>query len=218
MTLPLPLRNPLADLILASLHDADARRALAALATLCVEQRGQPRIDELPDRMPRDFFEERDGGLQFKSEWREHAAELRARSSRAWRAIENRPPDPSDATLERTLDAAAVLFDAGLYFEVHELLEPYWLQADGSDRTTLQGLIQVAVGFEHLVNGNVKGGHALLASGCDKMRDRTLSGLDLARFAHDVCAFLADVVPPDGNSLRPFDGTAVPRFPSQSRS
>jgi hypothetical protein len=165
--------------------------------------------------VPRDFFEERGGGLQLKSEWREHAADLRERSARAWRAIEHRPLDPPDATLESALSAAPLLFDAGLYFEVHELLEPYWLEADGSDRTALQGLIQVAVGFEHLVNGNAKGGHALLASGGDKMRGRALSGLDLDRFAHEVRAFLAEVVPLGGSGLRPFDCATVPRFPSR---
>ena len=69
---------------------------------------------------------------------------------RAWRVIESRPLDPPDATLESTLHAAALLFDAGLYFEVHELLEPRWLGADGRDRTALQGLIQVAVVRAHL--------------------------------------------------------------------
>ena len=52
------------------------------------------------------------------------------------------------------LGQAALLFDGRLYFEVHELLEPYWLRAAGRERETLQGLIQVAVGFHHLSNGN----------------------------------------------------------------
>src|SRR5262249_39742580 len=155
VTLPLPLRNPLADLILAALHDASARRALDVVATLCTEPRCQSRVADVPHRMPREFVEKNAGGLCLKSEWSEHAADLRERSSRASRAIGGRPLDPVDATLESALDAAAVLFDAGLYFEVHELLESYWLRAEGSDRIALQGLIQVAVGLEHLVNGNV---------------------------------------------------------------
>jgi hypothetical protein len=216
VTLPLPLRNPLAELILASLHDADARRALDAVATLCTEPRCQLRVGDVPDRMPREFVEENAGGLYLKSEWSEHAADLRERSSRASRAIGGRPLDPADATLESALDAAAVLFDAGLYFEVHELLESYWLRAEGSDRIALQGLIQVAVGLEHLVNRNVKGGHALLASGCDKMEGRALLGLDLDRCARDVRAFVTNGVTLGGTSLRPFDRTAVPRFPSRA--
>jgi len=215
VALPLPLRNPLADLILASLHDVEARRALDAVATLCIEPPGQPRIVNVPGRVPREFLEEHAGALRLKNEWREHAADLGERSSRASRAIDGRPLDPPDAALESALDAAAILFDAGLYFEVHELLESHWLRAESSDRIALQGLIQVAVGFEHLVNSNLKGGYALLASGCDKMQCSTLPGLDVGRFARDVRAFVTDGVARGGTSLRPFDRAAVPRFPSR---
>jgi hypothetical protein len=166
--------------------------------------------------MPRQFFEEAAGRLRLRSEWSEHAADLCERSGRASRAIDGRPLDPPEATLDSALDAASVLFDAGLYFEVHELLESCWLRAEGSDRIALQGLIQVAVGLEHLVNGNVKGGHALLASGCDKMEGRGLLGLDLDRFARGIRAFATSGVPLGGTRLRPFDRTGVPRFPSRA--
>src|SRR5258705_8414068 len=83
MALPLALRNPLADLILASLHDGEARRALGAVARLCVAPRCHVAIDEVPDRVPRDLLEERDGSVTLKSEWQAHAADLRERSSRA---------------------------------------------------------------------------------------------------------------------------------------
>ena len=215
MALPLSLRNSLAELILASLHDAEARRALDAVATLCIAPRGRPCAVDVPAGMTRGFFQEAEGRLRLRSEWSEHASDLRERSARAARAIGDRPLDPPDPTLESALDAAALLFDAGLYFEVHELLEPYWVRAEGSDRIALQGLIQVAVGFEHLVNDNVKGGHALLASGCDKMEGRALLGLDLDRFARDVRRFVTDGATLGGTSLRPFDRTVVPRFPSR---
>src|SRR5262245_26147111 len=39
------------------------------------------------------------------------------------------------------LRAARAAWDAGLFFEVHELLEPEWLRAEGARKTTLQGLI-----------------------------------------------------------------------------
>src|SRR5215831_13372347 len=188
----------------------EARRALHAVATLCIRPHGRPCAVEVPACMPSDFLEDDAGRVGLKSEWREHAADLRERSSRASRAIGGRPLDPADATLESALDAAAVLFDAGLYFEVHELLESYWLRAEGSDRIALQGLIQVAVGLEHLVNRNVKGGHALLASGCDKMEGRALLGLDLDRFARDVRASVTNGVTLGGTGFRPFDRTAVP--------
>ena len=59
--------------------------------------------------------------------------------------------------MARLLDRAAALANQGLFFEVHELLEPAWFRAADPVRTALQGLIQVAVAFHHLENGNHEG-------------------------------------------------------------
>jgi DUF309 family protein family protein len=210
VTLPLPLRNRLAELILESLHDPEARRGLEAVAAVCADPKACERLADLPDRAPRDFFEERNSGLQLRSGWKEHAGELRERSGRAWRAIENRPVDPPDPLLGRALDAAALLFDAGLYYEVHELLEPYWMRAGSGDREALQGLIQIAVGFQHLANGNASGARALLADGCAKTVGRGLEGLDLDPFARAARACLEQIA---SHADADFDWRAVPRFP-----
>jgi len=172
------------------------------------------RVADLPERAPRDLFEERDGGLQVKSGWREYAAELRERSRRAWRAIADRPLDPPEAPLGATLGAAARLFDAGLYYEVHEVLEPYWMRAEGGDREALQGLIQIAVGFQHLANGNVTGARGLLADGCAKTLGRQLHGLDLDPFTRAARGCLDQVVARGAAAIQEFDWTAVPRFPN----
>jgi hypothetical protein len=60
------------------------------------------------------------------------------------------------------LERAAALANHGLFFEVHELLEPVWFRASEPARTALQGLIQVAVAFHHLENGNLEGARSLL--------------------------------------------------------
>jgi predicted metal-dependent hydrolase len=86
-------------------------------------------------------------------------------------------------SLEDALAAAAALFDAGLYFEVHELLEPHWTGAQGGERQALQGLIQIAVAFQHLANGNLDGARSLLVEGRARLRDGRLPGLDLEGFA-----------------------------------
>src|SRR5207249_698488 len=78
---------------------------------------------------------------------------------------------------------AAVLFDAGLAFEVHELLEPYWVRAHGDEREALQGLIQIAVGYQHLANGNLAGARALLDDGTTRTRGRSVAGIDCDAFA-----------------------------------
>jgi predicted metal-dependent hydrolase len=53
-------------------------------------------------------------------------------------------------------------FNAGLFFECHDTLEDLWTGVRGPSRDFFQGLIQVAVGFYHLGNGNRVGAERLL--------------------------------------------------------
>src|SRR5207302_4519898 len=113
---PLRVRNRLAELILASLTDAGARDELAAIGR---GDAGAPSWlveDDLPYR---------------------HL--LRERARRASTALASRPPGAAVGSLAEALDAAATLFDASLFFEVHELLEAFWRDARGDDREALQG-------------------------------------------------------------------------------
>jgi uncharacterized protein len=97
------------------------------------------------------------------------------------------------------LTAAARLFDAGLFFEVHEVLEPHWMVARDLERDALQGLIQIAVGWQHLANGNLPGARSLLADGAARLHGRRLLGVDFDRFAQaslDAVDRVPDAVPP----------------------
>lgn len=206
MTLPLRLRNRLADLILDALHDGGARRGLEALAAVC----GDPRAlgaDEPPPAFPAELFDRRPDGWHLKSGFRQHTGDLGERATRAARALAARPLSPTDPPLDITLGQAAALFEAGLYFEVHEMLEPYWMRSDGADRQSLQGLIQAAVGYQHLANGNVAGARALLAEGRARLIERSLDGLDLGVFTTGVARSL--------DRLVPFDWRLVPAFPAR---
>jgi len=214
--LPLPLRNRLAELVLESLHDREARRGLEALAAVCADAGALPAVTDLPRAFPDEWFERRAGGVRLKSGWKPYAAELGERAGRAWRALRARPLDPPEAPLAIALSAAAALFDAGLYYEVHELLEPYWLRAEGSERGALQGLIQIAVGFQHLANANAPGARALLHDGCAKTRGRSLEGLDLDPFARAVESGLEQVIALGAHAPRDFEWAAVPRFPARA--
>ncbi|HEX3175327.1 MAG TPA: DUF309 domain-containing protein [Methylomirabilota bacterium] len=101
--------------------------------------------------------------------------------------------------MRSALAAAALLFDAGLYFEVHELLEPHWAAASGDTRAALQGLIQIAVGWQHRANGNAVGARALLADGAARLHRGRVAGVDLDDFARatlDAAAREADAQPP----------------------
>ena len=181
-TLPLPLRNRLAETILAALHDARARDELAALNT-------DATVDEWL------------AGADAR--W---AAPLAERARRASTALARRPLREAAPDLAQVLDDAAALFDAGLHFEVHEILEPHWVTSEGEAREALQGLIQAAVGFQHLANGNLAGARSLLIDASGRLHARKLQGRDLEAFARGV-ADAADAVS-GGESV------VVPPFPA----
>jgi len=165
--LPLGVRNRLAELILDALDSREARAALEALAAWCVDEEaageGAARLVELG------WFEQRSGGrMRLRGAHRAHRDAL-CRRARAAAAMLARGVPSDDATLTGLLGRAALLADAGLYFEVHELLEPRWLRAEGGERVALQGLIQVAVALHHAESGNGRGAISLLEDGLAKL-------------------------------------------------
>lgn len=161
-TLPLALRNRLTDTILAALHDERARHELARLTTPGAAAKWVGDDD---------------------AEWVELVT---ARARQACEAVVARPPRAPTADLRTALDDARALFDAGLHFEVHEVLEPHWATSEGEAREALQGLIQAAVGYQHLANGNVAGARSLLTEAGARLRGRRLLGVDLDAFGRAV--------------------------------
>ncbi len=63
------------------------------------------------------------------------------------------------------------LFNAGCYFEAHEVWEDAWLKETGVTRRMLQGLIQVAAGF-------YKAARRDSPSGCARLLEAGLSKLE----------------------------------------
>ena len=160
-TLPLALRNRLAATILDAVGDGQARRMLAVVAE-------SPATWLAPD----------------ETQW---APLLAARARRASEALASLAPSTSRG-LDDVLEIAARLYEAGLYFEVHEWLEPYWMTASGITRETLQGLIQTAVGWQHLANDNVSGARSLLTEGAARLRGQRLGACDLDAFGRATAA------------------------------
>ena len=97
---------------------------------------------------------------------------------------------------EEGLPEAVELFNAGRYFEAHEVLERLWLAADALDRELYQGVLQVAVGLHHEEQGNRKGAASMLAKAVARLTPLAPShmAVDVARLLDDVRAFQG--VPP----------------------
>jgi hypothetical protein len=162
-TAPRRARDRLAELVLASFHDRRARVALEGLA-----RAGAVPVDWLgPDEHA-------------------YAERLIDRARRAAALVDGRPLEPAPMSLTAALAVAAELFDAGLGFEAHEVLEPHWAGASGVTRHALQGLIQVAVGYQHLANGNASGALALLHDGAAHLRAGRLADVDADAFVTAV--------------------------------
>ena len=79
-----------------------------------------------------------------------------AKYEKAYAAIGARP---SGAVLQQ----AAVLWDLELYFEMHELLEPEWRDAEGERRKALQGLIRACGMKIHAQHHNMKAARSMAA-------------------------------------------------------
>ena len=213
MTLPLPLRNRLAELILDALRASEARHVLGAVSRFCAEPALPVSAASLPPGFPLEFFELSGGRLALKGAYRRFRDELCERAGRAWTLLSDRPFSPPEPSLSEALDESADLFDAGLYFEVHELLEPYWMRAEGQAREILQGLIQVAVGFHHLATHNVSGAKMLLEEGSARLFGKRLEGLDLNAFALAVRRSLERIHQLGAEASRKFDWSLTPEFP-----
>ena len=74
-------------------------------------------------------------------------------------------------------------YDAGDFFEAHELMEPAWMgTADLAERNLIQGLIKVAAADVHGVRGNPAG----IRRNLEGARDRIRSGAGGAITGVDV--------------------------------
>jgi predicted metal-dependent hydrolase len=93
------------------------------------------------------------------------------------------------------LVAGSRLFNARAFYETHEEWEEVWRRATGSRREMLRGLIQIAVGYEHLKRGNDVGARSLLRQGVRRLRPRTRArGVRelIDRAQHDIERLVAD--------------------------
>ncbi len=96
-------------------------------------------------------------------------------------------------------------FNAGRYFECHDILEEIWVGTAGQERLFLQGLIQVSVGFYHFGNGNPSGALSQWKKGTEKLAGfgDEFGGVRLAPLIDDVKQWSAAAVGQlDGTRVR----------------
>jgi predicted metal-dependent hydrolase len=110
--------------------------------------------------------------------------------------------------LLRALEEGVRLYNSGLFFECHEVLEEAWLQEEGDDKAFLQGIIKVAAAFHHFKQGTYKGMLDLLIAGRDTLeRFRPQRhGIELEEFLRAIESWI-----PRARSLlegRGMEGTA----------
>jgi uncharacterized protein len=65
--------------------------------------------------------------------------------------------------------AAVAAFDAGEYYEAHELWESLWNDAEGGERLFYQALVQIAAGYVKLEVGEVNGARKLFERGLARL-------------------------------------------------
>jgi predicted metal-dependent hydrolase len=92
-----------------------------------------------------------------------------------------------------------------LFYECHDTLEEVWSGLRGEPRSFVQGLIQLAVAFYHLGNGNRTGAVRLLGRGLERLAayPAVYAGLDTGPLRAEAERWRAALL----------SGTALPEEP-----
>ncbi|MEI6290997.1 MAG: DUF309 domain-containing protein, partial [Chloroflexota bacterium] len=86
--------------------------------------------------------------------------------------LQNDPGSKYELCSQSLHPAAAIgvdLFTEGLYYEAHESLEDAWREEKGPIRELYQGILQAAVTYFHIQNGNFEGGIQMSAKAMAKL-------------------------------------------------
>ncbi len=86
------------------------------------------------------------------------------------------------------------LFNSRDWYSAHDLFEELWFESIGQERSSLQGILQIAVAQVHLDKGNRNGAAILYGEGLGRLRsglDSIELGLDIQRLIECVEARLS---------------------------
>jgi predicted metal-dependent hydrolase len=104
-------------------------------------------------------------------------------------------------------------FNAGRYFDAHEVWEEIWLLASGDTKLFYQMLIQAAVALHHYERANARGARGLYANVIGKLErlPAVFMSIDLVDFSRQFRRALAGLMEND-NEAAPTDHTHRPRI------
>lgn len=104
-------------------------------------------------------------------------------------------------------------FNAGRYFDAHEIWEEIWLRSSGETKLFYQMLIQAAVGLHHYERGNARGARGMHANVTEKLSrlPSIYMLLDLADFSRQFKTALSELID-NNNGDAPADDEHRPRI------
>jgi hypothetical protein len=208
---PLLLRDALAGVFVSAASDADpdALAAVEALARWSASHALDPALARLVDEHGAPLFGAGGQLAESFADLKPYAADraLRFAQACAWLREDGGLGDP--------IEAARAAWDAGLFFEVHEILEPVWLRETGARKVALQGLIMAGAALHHLTQSNTAGASGLLREAAARLRDSRPGWPPLAldAFADGLASLAAAVARGEVRNI-----ADVPDLPALERS
>jgi uncharacterized protein len=123
--------------------------------------------------------------------------------------------DPPPAGLRQGVE----MYNQGLYYECHEVLEDTWRAETDEVRYLYQGILQIGVAFHHLDNDNWRGAVGLLNGGIEKVsRYRPVCmGVDTDKLVREAQVCLNTLNELGKDKVREFDWSIVPRIELDER-
>ena len=198
------IRDALADLLLEALDDVAKAAMLRGLAADARADAAGPPSHTLAETLRSVLTPD------FEADW----PAVRAKLLQYGAVLEGWSGQAGASALDTVLHKSVLLFNRHLFFEVHEVLEPQWMQEQGEIKKFLQGLIQIAVAFYHLERGNLVGTRSLLHEGLIKISPHSPAclGVELQNFITrlEECQRVISGLSPA--TYKQFSPDAIPRM------